>query len=133
MTAICAVYDFVNKDIIKKVATTFEGVKHRIEFVREVDGVKFYNDSIASSPSRAIAGLNSFDKKIKGFAVADAVLTLAVYRRMTRNDAERELDERVVEAALKAEKDLMSEGLDNIMLFSVNGKTGMEPENWREV
>lgn len=65
--------------------------------------------------------------------VADAVLTLAVYRRMTRNDAERELDERVVEAALKAEKDLMSEGLDNIMLFSVNGKTGMEPENWREV
>lgn len=64
---------------------------------------------------------------------ADAVLTLAVYRRMTRNDAERELDERVVEAALKAEKDLMSEGLDNIMLFSVNGKTGMEPENWREV
>jgi hypothetical protein len=65
--------------------------------------------------------------------VADVVLTLAVYRRMTRNDAERELDERVVEAALKAEKDLMSEGLDNIMLFSVNGKTGMEPENWREV
>jgi hypothetical protein len=64
---------------------------------------------------------------------ADVVLTLAVYRRMTRNDAERELDERVVEAALKAEKDLMSEGLDNIMLFSVNGKTGMEPENWREV
>ncbi len=64
MTAICAVYDFVNKDIIKKVATTFEGVKHRIEFVREVGGVKFYNDSIASSPSRAIAGLNSFDKKI---------------------------------------------------------------------
>ena len=64
---------------------------------------------------------------------ADAVLTLAVYRRVTRNDAERELDERVVEAALKAEKDLMSEGLDNIMLFSVNGKTGMEPENWREV
>ena len=63
---------------------------------------------------------------------ADAVLTLAVYRRVTRNDAERELDERVVEAALKAEKDVMSEGLDNIMLFSVNGKTGMQPENWRE-
>ena len=64
MTAICATYDLVNKDVIRKVATTFEGVKHRIEFVREVDGVKFYNDSIASSPSRAIAGLNSFDKKI---------------------------------------------------------------------
>ena len=64
MTAICATYDLVSKDVIRKVATTFEGVKHRIEFVREVGGVKFYNDSIASSPSRAIAGLNSFDKKI---------------------------------------------------------------------
>ena len=64
MTAICAVYDLVNKDVIKKVATTFEGVKHRIEFVREVAGVKYYNDSIASSPSRAIAGLNSFNQKI---------------------------------------------------------------------
>lgn len=74
-----------------------------------------------------------FDILILLAVVADAVLTLAVYRRMTRNDAERELDERVAEAALKAEKDLMSEGLDNIMMFSVNGKTGMEPENWREV
>jgi len=64
MTAICAVYDLVTHEVIKKVATTFEGVKHRIEFVREVEGVKFYNDSIASSPSRAIAGLNSFSQKI---------------------------------------------------------------------
>lgn len=64
MTAIAAVYDFVDKDVIKKVAVTFGGVKHRIEFVREVDGVKYYNDSIASSPSRAIAGLCSFENKI---------------------------------------------------------------------
>ena len=74
-----------------------------------------------------------FDILILLAVAADIALTLAVYRRMTRNDAERELDERVAEAALRAEKDLMSEGLDNIMLFSVNGKTGMEPENWREV
>lgn len=64
MTAISAVYDFVNKEVIAKVAKTFGGVKHRIEFVRELDGVKYYNDSIASSPSRAIAGLNSFEQKI---------------------------------------------------------------------
>lgn len=49
---------------IRKVATTFTGVKHRLEFVKEVNGVKYYNDSIASSPTRAIAGLNSFDKKV---------------------------------------------------------------------
>lgn len=64
MTAITAVYDFVDKETIIKVAKSFGGVAHRIEFIRELGGVKFYNDSIASSPSRAIAGLNSFDKKI---------------------------------------------------------------------
>ena len=42
----------------------FKGVKHRLEFVREIDGVKWYNDSIGSSPTRTIAGLNAFDEKI---------------------------------------------------------------------
>ena len=42
----------------------FKGVEHRIEFVRELDGVKYYNDSIASSPTRTIAGLKAFDKKV---------------------------------------------------------------------
>lgn len=42
----------------------FEGVPHRIEFVREINGSKWYNDSIASSPTRTIAGLNSFDEEI---------------------------------------------------------------------
>lgn len=64
MTAIGAVLDFVSIDSIKAVATRFIGVAHRIEFVREFNGVKFYNDSIASSPNRTIAGLNSFDRKV---------------------------------------------------------------------
>lgn len=45
-------------------AKSFPGVEHRIEFVRELGGVKWYNDSIASSPTRTIAGLNSFHQKI---------------------------------------------------------------------
>ena len=44
--------------------TNFKGVKHRLEFVREIGGVKWYNDSIGSSPTRTIAGLKSFDEKI---------------------------------------------------------------------
>jgi len=64
MTAIGAVVDFVSIDSIKAVAARFTGVAHRIEFVREVDGVRFYNDSIASSPNRTIAGLKSFDQKV---------------------------------------------------------------------
>ena len=51
-------------DNIQKVAREFGGVEHRIEFVREVSGVKYYNDSIASSPSRTIAGLKAFDRKV---------------------------------------------------------------------
>ena len=64
LAAIAAVIDYVDVDTIRKVATTFKGVEHRIELVRELDGVKFYNDSIASSPSRTIAGLNSFKHKV---------------------------------------------------------------------
>ena len=47
-----------------KVAKEFGGVEHRIEFVREVGGVRWYNDSIATSPTRVLAGLRSFEQKI---------------------------------------------------------------------
>ena len=49
---------------MKKVAERFGGVEHRCELVREIDGVKYYNDSIASSPTRTLAGLFAFDKKV---------------------------------------------------------------------
>ena len=73
-----------------------------------------------------------FDILILLAVLADVGLTLALYKRMTRRDAEAALDD-TVEQLMKKERDMMSEGLDNIMMFSVNGKTGMEPENWREV
>ncbi len=47
-----------------KVAKEFGGVEHRIEFVRELAGVKWYNDSIATSPTRVLAGLRSFSQRI---------------------------------------------------------------------
>ena len=64
MAAIGAVEGLVDDGTIRKVAREFGGVEHRIELVRVKDGVKFYNDSIASSPSRTIAGLNSFTEKV---------------------------------------------------------------------
>jgi UDP-N-acetylmuramoylalanine--D-glutamate ligase len=64
MAAILAVEGLVEDETIRQVARSFGGVEHRIELVREKDGVKYYNDSIASSPSRTIAGLNSFDQKV---------------------------------------------------------------------
>jgi len=62
--AIAATNGLVSVEEQIKVLETFAGVKHRIEFVRELDGVKWYNDSIASSPTRTIAGLNSFEESI---------------------------------------------------------------------
>jgi UDP-N-acetylmuramoylalanine--D-glutamate ligase len=51
-------------EAIRNVAINFKGVEHRLEFVREVRGVKYYNDSIATSPERVVAALNSFDEPI---------------------------------------------------------------------
>lgn len=64
LAAIAAVWGYVSMDSIKRVAHEFKGVEHRIEFVRELDGVKYYNDSIATSPTRTIAGLKAFDRKV---------------------------------------------------------------------
>lgn len=62
--AIATVWGLVEPEVMRHVANTFAGVEHRIEFVREIGGVKFYNDSIASSPTRSIAGLYAFSQKI---------------------------------------------------------------------
>ncbi len=64
MAAISVVEGLVDDRDICQVARTFGGVEHRIELVRVKDGVKFYNDSIASSPTRTIAGLRSFAEKV---------------------------------------------------------------------
>ena len=64
MAAIGAVEGLVEDEHIRRVAQNFGGVEHRIELVRVKDGVRFYNDSIASSPSRTIAGLRSFREKV---------------------------------------------------------------------
>ena len=64
MAAIAAVEGLVDDQVICQVARNFGGVEHRIELVRVKDGVRYYNDSIASSPSRTIAGLKSFSEKV---------------------------------------------------------------------
>jgi UDP-N-acetylmuramoylalanine--D-glutamate ligase len=51
-------------EALRLVATTFRGVEHRLELVREHDCVRWYNDSIATSPERTVAALQSFDSPI---------------------------------------------------------------------
>lgn len=64
LAAFCATMYDASVESMKKIATTFSGVEHRSEFVRELDGVKYYNDSIASSPTRTLASLRAFEKKV---------------------------------------------------------------------
>ncbi|MGN0454026.1 MAG: UDP-N-acetylmuramoyl-L-alanine--D-glutamate ligase [Ruminococcus sp.] len=65
LAAVTALWGIVPPEIMKKVAQEFSGVAHRAEFVRELDGVKYYNDSIASSPTRTALGtLSLYDEKI---------------------------------------------------------------------
>lgn len=64
LAAISAVDGLVSKETVLHVAKSFNGVMHRLELVRKLQGVSYYNDSIASSPTRTIAGLNAFDEKV---------------------------------------------------------------------
>ena len=89
MTAIGLTYGLVDKSVYTEVAKTFGGVAHRLEFVRELDGVKFYNSSIDSSPTRTAAALSAlggtkvvicggYDKNIPFEPLADALCTSEV-------------------------------------------------------
>ena len=62
--AIAATKSLVEPEIQAEAIRKFKGVEHRLEFVRKINGVKWYNDSIGTSPSRTIAGLRAFDEKI---------------------------------------------------------------------
>ncbi len=64
MAAIAAVDGLVPDEVIRSFARSFGGVEHRSELGRTYRGVRYYNDSIASSPSRTIAGLRSFKEKV---------------------------------------------------------------------
>ena len=63
-TAIAATSSLVDIDKSIDTIKEFKAVEHRLEYVRTIDDVKWYNDSVSSSPTRTIAGLKSFDEDI---------------------------------------------------------------------
>ena len=88
-TAYAAVKGLVDDETFMKVAKSFPGVEHRIEFVRKINDVDYYNDSIGTSPTRTIAGLRSFtepmiliaggyDKKISYAPLAEEIMRSSV-------------------------------------------------------
>ena len=63
-TALSATIDLIDLDKSIKAIKKFNGVEHRLEFIKEINGVKWYNDSVSSSPTRTIAGLYSYEEDI---------------------------------------------------------------------
>ena len=108
LAAYAVTMDHVSSETLKKVAREFGGVAHRIEFVRELDGVKYYNDSIASSPSRTIAGLRSFEKKLiliaggKDKGVPFDELGSEIIKRVNKLVVTGYTKEKIYEAVVKA-------------------------------
>ena len=116
LAAAAAVWGCVSPEEIAAVGRTFAGVEHRIEFVRERNGVRWYNDSIATSPTRMIAGLLSFpqkliviaggyDKHIPFEPLAKPVLEHVKTIILTGATADR------IETVLRAEKGFAESGL----------------------
>lgn len=64
LAAFCATMEDASIESMKKVAESFGGVEHRGEFIKEVQGVKYYNSSIDSSPTRTLAAIKVFEKPV---------------------------------------------------------------------
>lgn len=61
--ALNAIHDYIqkNQDKLEDILTKLNSVSHRLEFVREINGVKWYNDSASTTPDKTLAGINAFD------------------------------------------------------------------------
>ena len=142
MAAIAAVHGLADAETIQEVAKEFGGVEHRIELVRTLDGVRYYNSSIDSSPNRTINTLNVFPEKVimisggkdKGIpydavgpAIADHVKTLiligatseAIYGALKKTGRENEVETVFVksyEEAVNTAKDRAKSG--DVVLLS---------------
>lgn len=64
MAAAAATADFVEPSDVRTVASSFRGVEHRSEHIRDIEGISFYNDSIGSSPTRTMASISAFRDKV---------------------------------------------------------------------
>ena len=80
----------IGSDVISAAVSSFKGVEHRIEFVREINGVKYYNDSKGTNTDATVTALKSFDKGVilllggfeKGLAMDDVKRHLGCVKKV---------------------------------------------------
>jgi len=115
LSAICVAKDFeVSNEDIKEVLSTFKGLEHRLEFVKELNDVKFYNDSFSTTPYTSMAAIDSFDQDIvliaggydKGADYSDWAIKILTKANLRTVVLIGDLKERMEEALFNAEKEL---------------------------
>lgn len=117
-TAVCATLGFATAADVAYVARTFKGVRHRLELVREKEGVRYYNSSIDSSPTRTAAAISAldrpihiicggYDKNIPFEPLADALIACKYIKSVVLTGATLEK----IKAALLSHPDLESSGI----------------------
>ena len=64
--ALNAIKEFinVNNQELENIIASINSVHHRLEFVREINGIKWYNDSASTTPDKSLAGINAFNEDI---------------------------------------------------------------------
>ncbi|MFO7636964.1 MAG: UDP-N-acetylmuramoyl-L-alanine--D-glutamate ligase [Clostridia bacterium] len=141
LAAITAVDGHVDPESIRKVASGFMGVEHRMEYVKEVNGVSFYNDSIGSTPTRTCASLQAFDGKliliaggydkhipydIMGELIAEKVKALVLIGQtgpLIKQAYLKETEKRNLAPVPIVEADRLSEAVQEAFKLAVKGDT----------
>lgn len=138
LAAILATIDYVSVDAICKVAREFKGVPHRIEFIREVDGVRYYNSSIDTSPNRTMNTMNALASRgEKGVLIAGGADKKCNYEGL--GNAILNVSDRIIIYGSNApfvvdilEKEAHGRSYDLVVLPSKDGDV-YEFENTREI
>jgi UDP-N-acetylmuramoylalanine--D-glutamate ligase len=134
--AVAASWKVINGNVeaIKKAVRGFSGMEHRLEFVRELDGVKYYNDSFATTPEATIAAIRAFtepiviilgghDKNIPLFDVVDEVSRANIRRAVVIGDTGEQIIKLLVERGFEN----ISLGGNNIQEIVATAKQVAQP------
>ncbi len=119
MASIIAAKEFgVSSDVISETLRTFKGVEHRIEFVREINGVRYYNDSKATNVESTKMALMSFDKNI--------ILILGGYGTANFDELKNLVKERVKKIiAVGDSKEIIKENFGDLVEVSGSFEEGV--------
>lgn len=113
---ICAALNVINEitkipnDKIENIVKKIRSVHHRLEFIREIDGIKWYNDSASTTPDKTLAGINSFQEKIVLIAggydknISYEPLAIPILKKVSKLILFGDTKNKIYEAVMKEKK-----------------------------